>query len=176
MTEKKLTLSCIVEDESVSHAFKLNNIPSSDDVDDLKQRFKAENFNTFIGIVANKLTLWRVSIPVDDDDDDDEHPILLDEVSMKKKLRGTRRLNLALKLKPENIDLPDDTYMSGDTDSSRDIFLPEGTIHIIVERPPPGNINAPCSQLHLVYELTSMTPRCCDDHSCYLHKSSLYFL
>ncbi|KAG0253990.1 hypothetical protein BGZ95_006160, partial [Linnemannia exigua] len=53
MTEKNLTLFCIVEGESVSHAFKLKNIPSSDEVDDLKDAMTS----------MHQLTLWRVSIP-----------------------------------------------------------------------------------------------------------------
>ncbi|KAK3842808.1 MAG: hypothetical protein J3R72DRAFT_508522 [Linnemannia gamsii] len=63
MTEKNLTLFCIVEGESVSHAFKLKNIPSSDDVDDLKDFIKAKQSPDFNDIAASKLTLWRVSIP-----------------------------------------------------------------------------------------------------------------
>ncbi|KAK3810466.1 MAG: hypothetical protein J3R72DRAFT_480919 [Linnemannia gamsii] len=63
MTEKNLTLFCIVEGESVSHAFKLKNIPSSDDVDDLKDAIKAKKTVAFSDIDADQLTLLRVSIP-----------------------------------------------------------------------------------------------------------------
>jgi hypothetical protein len=63
MAKKKLTLFCVVAGESASHAFKLKKIPSSDDVDDLKQRIKAEQSPDFDDIDANELTLWRVSIP-----------------------------------------------------------------------------------------------------------------
>ncbi|KAG0333772.1 hypothetical protein BG004_000698 [Podila humilis] len=63
MTEENLTLFCIVEGESVSHAFKLKNIPWSDDVDDLKDLIKAKQSPDFDDIAASKLTLWRVSIP-----------------------------------------------------------------------------------------------------------------
>jgi hypothetical protein len=63
LTYKNMTLFCIVEGEYMSHAFKLKYISSSDDINDLKQRIKAENSNTFIGIDAKDLALWRVSIP-----------------------------------------------------------------------------------------------------------------
>ncbi|KAG9061309.1 hypothetical protein KI688_007287 [Linnemannia hyalina] len=70
-------------------------------------------------IAADKLTLWRVSIPVaddNDDDDDDDLPIHLNNIPKddKKKLKATREL--------------------------RDVFGDEAAknmIHIIVQRPPP---------------------------------------
>jgi hypothetical protein len=141
MDNTLLTLNCLVDGDAAADAFPVE-IESTKTIGNLKQRIMAENSNTFIGIDAKDLALWRVSIPVDDDDDEDEHPILLDEVSVKKKLKGTSKLNVALKYKPENPDLPDDTDMSGDTDMSDAIILLEDTIHIIVRRPPPGNVDA----------------------------------
>ncbi|KAG0338112.1 hypothetical protein BG004_007354 [Podila humilis] len=63
---------------------------------------------------ADKLTLWRVSIPIPEDDD--ENPILLNDVtSDKKKLRPTDGLaNIIVEPPPKN------------------------TIHIVLQRPPPS--------------------------------------
>ncbi|KAK3839803.1 MAG: hypothetical protein J3R72DRAFT_476167 [Linnemannia gamsii] len=58
-----LTLFCIVEGESVSHAFHIKNIASSDDVADLKKLIKEEKSPEFNDIAVNRLTLWRISIP-----------------------------------------------------------------------------------------------------------------
>ncbi|KAF9370048.1 hypothetical protein CPB97_003059, partial [Podila verticillata] len=63
MTDKNLTLFCIVDGESVSHAFQIKNIPLSDDVDDLKDAIKAKKTNDFSDVDANNLVLWRVTIP-----------------------------------------------------------------------------------------------------------------
>ncbi|KAG0033750.1 hypothetical protein BGZ83_004264, partial [Gryganskiella cystojenkinii] len=88
-------------------------------VDDLKVAIKLKKAPEFDNIAADKLILWKVSIPVSDDDDDDEVPIHLnnipkDEKNKPKKLKATRKL--------------------------RDIFgdkADENMIHVIVERPQP---------------------------------------
>ncbi|KAF9114040.1 hypothetical protein BGX30_006735, partial [Mortierella sp. GBA39] len=112
MTDNRLSLFCLVDGEATANAFSVK-IPSNDTVDDLKELIKTKKSPEFDDIAADKLTLWRVSIP--DDDDDDEVPILLDSVSTedKKKLRATRELSEVF------------------TDK-----LPKSTIHIIVQRPP----------------------------------------
>ena len=65
----------------------------------------------FDDIAADKLTLWRVSVP---DDGTDKR---LEDLPLKKELRATNKL-----------------FMVFDAD------LPDGTIHVIVERPWPGNM------------------------------------
>ncbi|KAK3834551.1 MAG: hypothetical protein J3R72DRAFT_494472 [Linnemannia gamsii] len=73
-------------------------------VDHLKDLIKAKKTNDFQDVDADKLTLWRVSIP---DDDDNDFPILFDSVP-EKKLKATKLTKVL------------------------DAELPEDTIHIIV--------------------------------------------
>ncbi|KAG0296844.1 hypothetical protein BGZ97_004435 [Linnemannia gamsii] len=105
-----LRLICIVAGEPSSNAFSVK-ASSALIVDELKKLIKAEKSNDFQDVDADKLTLWRVSIA---DDDDDEQPVLLDKVSEKKKLKATTKLSKVF-----------------------DTELPEDTIHVIVQRPPP---------------------------------------
>ncbi|KAF9342922.1 hypothetical protein BGX34_007477, partial [Mortierella sp. NVP85] len=113
MTDKQLTLFCLVEGEATDNAFPVST-SSATTVGDLKKLIKTENPDTFIGVDAKDLTLWKVAIP--DDDNDDEAPILLEAVSTKdkKKLRVTRELSEVFADKP-----------------------PKSTIHIIVQQRPP---------------------------------------
>ncbi|KAG0341565.1 hypothetical protein BG004_005991 [Podila humilis] len=113
MTEKLLTLFCVVDGETAFKAFSVK-ILSTDYVDHLKKAIKANKAIDFSDVDANELTLWRVSIPITDDDD--EIPILLNNVSSDKK-----------KLRP--------------TDDLSEIFVEpprKKTIHIIVRRPAPS--------------------------------------
>ncbi|KAG0249045.1 hypothetical protein DFQ27_000456, partial [Actinomortierella ambigua] len=107
-TPTTLTLLCIVDGASTSRAFPVN-ISPDDSMDDLKKLIKAKKAPRFDDVAADKLTLWRVSIP---EDDDDEQPILLNKVSEKKKLKTTRELT---------------EFFEGS--------LLKKTIHIIVQRP-----------------------------------------
>ncbi|KAG0014800.1 hypothetical protein BGZ81_000252 [Podila clonocystis] len=104
MTHNRMSLFCLVDGEATSHAFSIK-IPSSDTVDDLKKLIKIEIPDTFNGVDAKDLTLWRVSIPITEDD---EIPILLNDISDedKKKLGPATRLS---KVFPE--DLPDETVL-----------------------------------------------------------------
>ncbi|KAF9127204.1 hypothetical protein BG015_004577 [Linnemannia schmuckeri] len=111
MTNKNLTLFCIVEGESMSHAFKLKKIPLSDDVDDLKDAIKAKKPNDFSDVDANKLTLWRVSIPKIKQ----SSPITIDALDDKTELDEPRTRLSQVFSKP----LDDNTY-------------------ILVQRPPPA--------------------------------------
>ncbi|KAF9311807.1 hypothetical protein BG003_007011 [Podila horticola] len=88
------------------------NLSPDDSIGDLKKLVKTEKAPEFDDIVADKLTLWRVSIPITDSD---ELPILLDNVADKdkKKLRPVTRLS---------------KVFPGD--------IPEEAINIIVQRPP----------------------------------------
>ncbi|KAF9920918.1 hypothetical protein BGZ67_000908, partial [Mortierella alpina] len=63
MTNNLLTLFCLVDGEATSNAFSVK-VPSSDTVDDLRKLIKTEIPDTFTGVDAKDLTLWRVSIPM----------------------------------------------------------------------------------------------------------------
>ncbi|KAI7819293.1 hypothetical protein BC939DRAFT_505810 [Gamsiella multidivaricata] len=107
-----ITFFCLVEEDPAAKAFSFKNIPSSDTIDDLRKRIKAEKANDFHDIDANNLTLWRVSVPLTDDEE--ELPIILDTLNEKKKLRPTTRLSKVFTEEPS-----------------------EEVIHIIVQLPPP---------------------------------------
>ncbi|KAF9344405.1 hypothetical protein BGX26_004416 [Mortierella sp. AD094] len=112
MTNNLLTLFCLVDGESTSFPVK---IESTETIGGLKKAIKDENSIAFADVDAKMLSLWRVSIPVPEDDDN-ELPILLNNIVTKdkKKLGPTTRLS---KVFPAE--------------------LPDETIHIIVQRPPP---------------------------------------
>ncbi|KAG0019479.1 hypothetical protein BGZ81_009700 [Podila clonocystis] len=114
MTDIHLILFCLVDGETTTNAFPIK-IPSSDNVYDLKKLIKAVKNNDFSNIDTEKLILWHVSIP---NEDNDGLPILLETVPEKKKLGPVTYLS---KVFPEE--------------------LPEKTIHILVQRPPP--VHAP---------------------------------
>ncbi|KAF9203681.1 hypothetical protein BGZ59_001488 [Podila verticillata] len=118
MTDNRLSLFCLVEGESTSIAFPVKT-SSADTVGDLKNLIvKGDQAPAFKDVASKDLTLWRVSIPIDDD----EVPILLNNVpdKDKKKLGPATRLS---KVFPEE--------------------LPEETVHIIVQRPPPVHTPIP---------------------------------
>ncbi|KAK5809682.1 hypothetical protein F5H01DRAFT_415626 [Linnemannia elongata] len=112
MPDNPLTLFCLVDGEGTSNAFSVK-LASNGTVDDLKKLIRTEKSPEFDDIAADKLTIWRVSIP--DKDDDDETPIKIDNVpeSEKKKLMATNKVSVF------------------------GAALPESTIHVIVQRPPP---------------------------------------
>ncbi|KAF9325098.1 hypothetical protein BG006_011392 [Podila minutissima] len=114
LTDNHMSLFCLIDGEATSNAFSFK-IPSNDTVDDLKGAIKAKKINDFSDVDADKLTLWRVSIS---DDDDSDLPIPFDSVLDKKKLKATTKLS---------------RVFIGE--------LPEDTIHVIAQRPPP--IHAP---------------------------------
>ncbi|KAF9994042.1 hypothetical protein BGZ80_001265 [Entomortierella chlamydospora] len=123
MLDKHLTLFCLVVDgEATSNAFSVE-IDSNKTVDGFKKLIKAEKSPEFDDIVADKLTLWRVSIP---DDNEDDIPILLNSVSNdeKKKLKATSELIEVFEEKP-----------------------PKKTIRIIVQRAPPVQAPVPVRAL-----------------------------
>ncbi|KAF9321817.1 hypothetical protein BG003_010841 [Podila horticola] len=117
MTDNSLNLICLVDGEATSNAFSVK-IPSNDSVDDLKKLIKTEKSVAFDDIPANKLTLWRVSIPVVLANK--HNPIVLNEIDSPTELDPTE-------LDP--------------TDDISDVFEdqpPKKTIHIMVQRPPRG--------------------------------------
>ncbi|KAF9287534.1 hypothetical protein BGZ68_001690 [Mortierella alpina] len=109
----ELKLICLVAAEPTSNAFSVK-ASSALIVDELKKLIKTEKSNDFSDVDADKLTLWRVSIPIPEDDD--ELPILLDALSDKKKLRPTDDLSDVFEEKP-----------------------PKKTIHVLVQRPQPAH-------------------------------------
>ncbi|KAF9900515.1 hypothetical protein EC991_007219 [Linnemannia zychae] len=113
MANNLLTLFCLVDGESTPFPVK---IESTETIGSLKDEIKLKNAPEFDDIAADKLTLWRVSIPVPEDDDN-QPPILLNNIVTKdkKKLGPATRLS---KVFPAE--------------------LPEETIHFIVQRPPQG--------------------------------------
>jgi hypothetical protein len=113
MTEDRLNLFCLVDGEPQSNVFSVKPSPA-DTVDDLKKLIKTEKTNQFSDVDADQLTLWRVSISVVPANK--HKPIVLNEVESPTELEPT--------------------------DDVSDVFdepPPKKTIHIIVQRPPPGN-------------------------------------
>ncbi|KAG0326402.1 hypothetical protein BG004_002987, partial [Podila humilis] len=111
MTHMLLTLFCLVDGETTYDAFSVE-IDTSETVDHLKNVIKSKKINHFSHVNADKLSLWRVSIPIPEDYD--EIPILLNDVTGdKKKLGPMTRLSEVF---PKEI--------------------PEKTIHITVQQPP----------------------------------------
>jgi hypothetical protein len=78
-----LTLFCLVDGEPSSSAFPVS-IATAKTIGELKKAIKTEKSPEFNDIAADKLTLWKVSIS--STDDEDESPIILDELSDRKKL------------------------------------------------------------------------------------------
>ncbi|KAF9981364.1 hypothetical protein BGZ75_007369 [Mortierella antarctica] len=107
----ELKFICLVAGEPASNAFSVK-ASSALIVDELRVLIHAR---LDIDTLSKDLTLWRVSIPIPDDDN--ELPILLGAIDDKKKLGPATRLS---KLFPAE--------------------LPEETIHILVQRPLPGDL------------------------------------
>src|SRR6266498_3082451 len=62
-----ITLLCLVKGNTTANAFPVH-IEGSSLVGDLKDAIKAKKQNDFAGVDADKLKLWKVSIPDDQDD------------------------------------------------------------------------------------------------------------
>ncbi|KAF9084873.1 hypothetical protein BGX27_003688 [Mortierella sp. AM989] len=85
-----LNLFCLVDNNPISNAFPLS-IPSTSNIGILKKRIKEEKTPEFDNFSADKLILYRVSIP--DTDEYEDIPILLNTIDDKKKLRPTDELS-----------------------------------------------------------------------------------
>ncbi|KAF9976083.1 hypothetical protein BGZ65_007980, partial [Modicella reniformis] len=107
-----LALFCLVDGESTSRALSVK-VPSSDTVGGLKNLIKAQMSPVFDDLTANELKLWRVSHPVIAANK--HNPILLSAIDSATELDPTDDLSDVFEEKP-----------------------PKKTIHIIVQRPPPG--------------------------------------
>jgi len=103
---------CLADGETASSSFSVT-VSSDDTVGDLKKLIKAEKTKDFSDFDADKLTLWRVSVPVAAADKN--RPIILSEIDSKTEL------------------LPTDDLFEGFEGK-----LPKKTIHIIIQRPLPG--------------------------------------
>ncbi|KAF9089031.1 hypothetical protein BGX27_002573, partial [Mortierella sp. AM989] len=69
MSGNPLMLFCLVDGEATSNAFPVG-IESTKTIGDLKELIKTKKTNDFSDVDADKLTLWRVTIPDKDDDDE----------------------------------------------------------------------------------------------------------
>jgi hypothetical protein len=82
-TMDTLTLFCLVDKEPSSSAFPVS-IATAKTIGELKDAIKAKKSPEFNDIAADKLTLWKVSIP--STEDEDESPIILGAQSDRNKL------------------------------------------------------------------------------------------
>src|SRR4051794_4040922 len=62
-----ITLLCLVKGNTLANAFSVK-ISREEPISELKKAIKAEKQNDFAGVDADKLKLWKVSIPGDQDD------------------------------------------------------------------------------------------------------------
>ncbi|KAF9308033.1 hypothetical protein BG003_011704 [Podila horticola] len=115
MTDSRLGLVCVVDGESASNAFSVK-VMTTDTIDDLKDAIKVKKTPKFDDIATDELTLWSVSIPVIAAEKHDA--VALHTLHSKEELLPTDELSDVFKETP-----------------------PKKTIHIIVQRPPPGNVD-----------------------------------
>jgi len=59
-----ITLFCLVKENTTANAFEVD-IEKDKSISHLKKAIKAEKQNDFAGVDADKLKLWKVSIPSD---------------------------------------------------------------------------------------------------------------
>ncbi|KAF8923608.1 hypothetical protein BGZ58_002744, partial [Dissophora ornata] len=112
MADTRLTLFCLVDGDTTSHAFPLS-ASTTFTVGELKELIKSKKTNDFSDVDADKLTLWRVSIPITDDDD--ESPILLSNVANNDKKKLGPATDVA------------EVFSDG---------VPRKTVNVVVQRPP----------------------------------------
>ncbi|KAF9084747.1 hypothetical protein BGX27_003718 [Mortierella sp. AM989] len=107
MTSKKIKLFCILDGDSSAFEVKLD---ADDSIAALKEAIKEKKKPRLDDIAADELTLWHVSISIDDDDE--EKPIALEDQINAKKLRATSDISEVFGTAPA-----------------------KKTIHVIVQRP-----------------------------------------
>ncbi|KAG0247565.1 hypothetical protein BG011_001294, partial [Mortierella polycephala] len=110
-----LTLFCLVDGEPTSNAFSVM-VASGDTVDGLKELIKTKKSPEFDGIATDNLILWLVVIP------DDKHGSVITIDALDDKAVLDNPITRLSKLFAD--------------------VLPEDTIHIIVQRPPRGDLRA----------------------------------
>ena len=62
-----ITLLCLVKGNTLANAFSVK-ISREEPISELKKAIKAEKQNDFAGVDADRLKLWKVTIPGDQDD------------------------------------------------------------------------------------------------------------
>ncbi len=62
-----ITLLCLVKGNTLANAFSVK-ISREEPISELKKAIKAEKQNDFAGVDADRLKLWKVTIPDDQDD------------------------------------------------------------------------------------------------------------
>ncbi|KAK3836317.1 MAG: hypothetical protein J3R72DRAFT_203497 [Linnemannia gamsii] len=114
MTDSRINLFCVADEETLSNAFPVEN-ESSKTTGDLKDLIKAKEAPRLDDVDANKFTLWQVSVPINGNDNNNLSVLLVNVPDKdRKKLGPATRLS---KVFPED--------------------LPDETVHLIVQRPPP---------------------------------------
>ncbi|KAF9900876.1 hypothetical protein EC991_006760 [Linnemannia zychae] len=132
MTDSLLTLFCLADDESTSFPV---DIEPTKIIGDLKGRIKTKKTPRFDDIDANKLVLWRVSIPLAPEKDSNK--ISLSGVTLKTSTKQTALLTFHTPV-PARASTPlsdskarQDTFPSGnlkvDIRSITDIFFAPGS-------------------------------------------------
>ncbi|KAF8911816.1 hypothetical protein BGZ58_005827, partial [Dissophora ornata] len=109
MTDKLLSLFCLVDGESTGFPVKIS---PNNTIGELKDLIKDKKSNDFSDVDADQLTLWKVSIPVAPKIERKE--ISLADITSKEELDETDDIADVFPEAP-----------------------PKKTIHIIVQRPPP---------------------------------------
>jgi hypothetical protein len=136
------TLYCVVEGESTSKAFSVE-IEPTQSIGSLKDAIKAKNPDTFNGVDANNLTLWRVDFPITPAKKitlnlPDEESILsrmdLDEEPMAQVTQC--RVN---KADEATVKFLGDPSMSISDENAFGTGPSARNIHVVVQLPPSGN-------------------------------------
>lgn len=118
MSGDLLALFCLVDGHSISQAFEVK-ASNTTTISGLKKLIKAEKAPRFDDVAADELILWRVFHPAIAANED--QPVLLSAINSPTKLNPTHEIFDVFPEAP-----------------------PKKTIHIIVQRPPPGNSNLFC--------------------------------
>ncbi|KAG0374252.1 hypothetical protein BGX24_010637 [Mortierella sp. AD032] len=128
MTDSRINLFCVADEETLSNAFPVE-IESSKTTGDLRDLIKAKKAPRFDDVDANRFTLWQVLVPINGNDNNNLS-VLLVKVPDKdrKKLGPATRLS---KVFPED--------------------LPDETVHLIVQ--PPLQQSGPASPKNLRADL-----------------------
>ncbi|KAG9319595.1 hypothetical protein KVV02_003139 [Mortierella alpina] len=112
-----ITLHCVFDGESSSKSFKVS-LPLTADVGDLKDAIKDKNSPEFDFKAAYRLLLWKVLIPLPQVHNDTASHVCLDEILKKEKKlleRPSRKISSVFGIHPD-----------------------DSSIHVVVQRPPPG--------------------------------------
>ncbi|KAG0366097.1 hypothetical protein BGZ54_005814 [Gamsiella multidivaricata] len=120
-TIPNLTPFCLTDGEPTSNAFPVS-IPSTDTISNLRNLIKAEKAVAFADVAADKLTVWRVSVPVVAVNI--HNAVFLNEIDSKTELSPATRLFKIFTEEPS-----------------------EEAIHITVQRLLPGSLRTDLKQI-----------------------------